>query len=178
MPGRQAPGVPARAAVSVGDEGSEGQVDNSVTKSPQAQQLEGELNRRVVSFGKSMYWYRRRYLLDRLSLAAISAAIAVLSGVKGFPLSADATSNIVLTLSSLSTVLAVWGTVFLPRESWQLYAESYGRLRALKARLDFDLAGDRTEADVEKHFGSYQTILSEHNAQWREVREKRTTQPA
>src|SRR5262245_31773353 len=128
--------------------------------SSSSQYLLTELKGRIQSFGSRMNWYRRRHYVVKLSLGFFSAIIAVLSGWKGSQLSADTTSNIVLALSALSTVVALWGSILSPEDSWRLYAESYSRLRELQSRLEFDVAikGEQLP-DPQSYFDRYEHVL-------------------
>ena len=86
-------------------------------------------------------------------------------------MTAEMTSNVILLLSSVSIVGAVWTSFLSPQESWHLYAGSYGKLRRLESDIGYALAQGGIK-DSDCYFGQYQTILKEHNEAWANIREK------
>jgi hypothetical protein len=111
-----------------------------------------------------------------MSTVVLSAIITIATGLKSSFLSTAAGSNLVLVLAASVTVLSAWGAFFSPRDFWLLSAETYGRLRALKAKLEFlerDKDFSQSESKVvEEAFGEYQEILDAYNKKWQELRQK------
>ena len=123
-----------------------------------------------------MTWYRWRHYRYQSSAVILSASITVVSGLKLTFFPDVAASNIVLVLGALSTVVAAFGAFFSPQQSWHLNAETYGRLRALEASLDFAERGSGFETCeeevVSKAFEKYQSILADYNQKWQQLRQK------
>lgn len=133
--------------------------------------LKTEIQHRTNSFRSSMDWYRRRHFLSRMGTAALSATIAVLSGLTWDDLPPEVVRNVILLLSSVSTVVAVWGGFLSPQESWHLYAQTHGKLRALQDQIGFEEA-KQSGTSTDQHFKTYQKVLAEHNEAWQAIREK------
>ena len=111
-----------------------------------------------------------------MSTVLLSALITVLAGLKGGSLTDATKSNIVLALGALTTIVSAWNALFSPRESWHLNSETYGRLRSLQDRLEFqsrhtDFAQAADEF-LAKAFEEYQAIVAAHNEKWQKLRQK------
>ncbi len=130
-----------------------------------------QLKERIDSFESKSIWYRRTYFITSIGLLLISAAVTVIAGWK--PPSAD-TTNIVLVLSTLLTVLSGYGLFYSPKNSWLIFASSTNRLRALRGKIEFMRADQISSQDEDKlareSFAEFQTILDETNKAWLDLR--------
>jgi hypothetical protein len=142
----------------------------------QREYLHRQIQDRLAQLESSIQWYRWRHYRYQSSAVVLSALITIVSGLKLTLWPDFATSNIVLVLGSLATVLAAFGAFFSPQQSWHLNAEIYGGLRALEAQLDFAERGPdfgKSESSVvSKTFEEYQAILADYNKKWQELRQK------
>jgi hypothetical protein len=111
-----------------------------------------------------------------MGTVVLSTFITIIAGMKSSFWSADAGSNLVLILGSCVAVISAWGAFFSPRESWHLSAETYGRFRALQAKLEFlergQNLGQNEDQLVEEAFAEYQQILDAYNKKWQDLRQK------
>lgn len=134
--------------------------------------LAKELDARARQFHESVKWYRNRFYLSTLSTVLLSAVITVIAGWK--PALSDWSSNAILVLGALSTLVSAWGAFFSPRESWLLYARTLAKLRALQLRIQFAFTEksptDPNDPSVQEFFETYQAIHDEHNKSWLELR--------
>lgn len=140
------------------------------------QYLHRQIQDRLTRFESSIQYYRWRHYRYQASAVVLAALITVVSGLKLTILPEVAASNIVLVLGAIATVVAAFGAFFSPQQSWHLNAETYGKLRALEARLDFaERASDferNEDAVVTKVFDEYQDILADYNKKWQDLRQK------
>ena len=142
----------------------------------QREYLHRQIQDRLERLESSVQWYRWRHYRYQSSAVVLTASITVVSGLKLTLLPDVAASNIVLVLGALATVVAAFGAFFSPQQSWHLNAETYGRLRALEARLDFAERSSgfetREEEVVSRMFEEYQSILADYNQKWQQLRQK------
>ena len=142
----------------------------------QREYLHRQIQDRFERLESSVQWYRWRHYRYQSSAVVLTASITVVSGLKLTLLPNVAASNIVLVLGALATVVAAFGAFFSPQQSWHLNAETYGRLRALEARLDFAERSSgfetREEEVVSRMFEEYQSILADYNQKWQQLRQK------
>jgi hypothetical protein len=136
------------------------------------EQIEGRLRR----LDEAITWYRKVHFRGQMAVVVLSALVTIVAGLK---LSFDfegTSSNIVLVLGALLSVISTWGAFFSPKESWHLNAKTYGRLRALQASLRFQACSPDFSEDGRKRvaeaFAEYQEILAEHNTEWLSLRSK------
>ena len=137
---------------------------------------------RLTTLDSLVSFYRKRHYIAQMSSVVLSATVTIIAGLKmsGLPafftISEAASSNIILVLGALITVLSAWGTFFSPHESWNINSEIHGKLRALQAKLEFsqrhpDFAS-KEPTIVAEIFAEYQKILSEYSTKWLELRRK------
>ena len=148
-------------------------MSNSVNQFDYIQQ---EISARINRLDQSVVWYRKTHFRGQMAVVVLSAAITILSGLKSLHMLGDVLSDAVLVLGALLSVVSTWGAFFSPKESWHLNAATYGRLRALQARLEFRACdpnfGQYEEKVVAETFDEYQRILTEFNDEWRSLRGK------
>jgi hypothetical protein len=97
--------------------------------------LGSRLAERATILHSSVAWYRRRHYTATMSTVVFSGGITILAGWK--PELGSWATNLILGLGALTTVVSAWGAFFSPRDSWLLYANTLGRLRALQADVEF-----------------------------------------
>lgn len=109
-----------------------------------------------------------------MSTVVLSACITIIAGLKVYWITESLARNAVLILGAVVTVLSAWGAFFSPKEFWHLNSETYSKLRALQAKLEFLERGEdfpEKEAEVlGEAFVEYQKILDQYNQKWREIR--------
>jgi hypothetical protein len=131
-----------------------------------------EIGVRTQQFHRSVKWYRSRYYASTISAVVLSGVITVIAGWK--PTLGDWSSNVILLLGALSTIVSAWGAFFSPKESWLLYARTLAKLRALQLRMQFTFAenpnASRDDGEIQDYFEKYQAIHDEHNKEWLEIR--------
>ena len=143
---------------------------------PEGSQLSyvrGELEARLHRLDSSTMWYRNRYYIWQMSGVTLSGIVTLLAGLK---LQVWGRADLILVVSALSTVVSAWGAFFAPKELWRLNAETYGKLRALHARIEFferePNFNAREAAFAQEAFTEYQKIVGEHNQEWSRIRQK------
>jgi hypothetical protein len=141
-----------------------------------------ELKRHIGSFDSKASWYRRVYFGTSMAALIISAAITVIAGWKHAgptdpamqAMLADRTSNYVLLLGSLLTVLTGYGFFFAPKNSWLLFAAAVNRMRALRGRIEFMQTNPGPPEDEQKRTDEFhselQAILDDTNSGWLDIR--------
>jgi hypothetical protein len=117
-----------------------------------------------------------------MSTVVLSAVITVLAGLKlsyvsAHPLVRELVEFAILALGATVTVVSAWGAFFAPKESWLLMAGTLNRMRALQARMEYEIASTpNASAEVLKGiFDDYQKILDEHNQKWEALRQRQPT---
>ncbi|MHA3112901.1 SLATT domain-containing protein [Acinetobacter sp. ANC 4193] len=142
----------------------------------QRQYLHRQIQDRLTQLNLSIQYYRSRHYKYQYAGILLSVLITLVSGLKLTVLQSDLGSNILLILGTIATVVATLGTFFSPQQSWHLTADIYGRLRALKATLEFsERASDFDKNEnmiLEKVFNEYQKILIDYNKKWQDLRHK------
>jgi hypothetical protein len=154
------------------------------TKDNESQQayLERQIKERLVTFESAVVYYRKRHYRYQASTVVMAASITILSGIKlaFLPTAISAqvplfTTDLVLILGAVSTVLAAFGAFFSPQQSWYLNAETCSKMRALQAKLEYlELSptfNDRKEETLAGCFAEYQQLLNEHNKGWKGLRQ-------
>jgi uncharacterized coiled-coil protein SlyX len=138
--------------------------------------LHRELGDRLARLESSLLWYRKRHYISQMSTVVLSACITIIAGFKVYWITESIARNAVLILGAIVTVISAWGAFFSPREFWHLNSETYSKLRALQAKLEFLERGENfQEKEVEvldEAFTEYQKILDQYNQKWREIRGK------
>jgi hypothetical protein len=138
--------------------------------------LHRELVDRLSRLASSVRWYRRRHYFGQMSSVFLSAVITIIAGFKTPVLSASAGSDIILVLGAALTVISAWSAFFSPHDFWLLSAATYGRFRALQAKMEFLERGDdfpQTERKaVEEVFAEYQQLIDAYDKKWYELRQK------
>ncbi len=80
------------------------------------------------------------------------------------------TSNAILILGAISTVVAAWGAIFSPQKFWHLNTETRNQLLALKAEFEFFKMSDDFDSKKDeitmRTFEKLQAILRNHNENW------------
>lgn len=137
--------------------------------------LKSELTSRLTRLEQSVAWYRSRHYWSQMSTVILSSLTAILAGMKTELISPAVSSNLILALSSLATVISAWGAFFNPRESWHLSAETYSELRALQTRIQFLESQPKfefTSEMLESFYEEYQNIVDKFNSKWLALRQR------
>ncbi|VTU28668.1 hypothetical protein SRS16CHR_04312 [Variovorax sp. SRS16] len=143
------------------------------------------IEERLATRLESASWYRRTNFLAQMATTVLSALITVIAGLKSWwftPVgltsgtATAAASDVVLFLSAVVTVVAAAGAFYSPRELWVVDSVNAGKLRALRAKLQFherapDFDAMRQEL-VDTGFLEYQAICDDYNAEWLKIRSK------
>ena len=131
---------------------------------------------RIKTFQYAVTWYRRRFFVATMSSVVLSALITLIAGWKHVVISfyvieIDST-NLILILSAVVTIVSTWGAFFSPKESWLIYASTLNNLQALKSELEFlkISTNQPTSEKLSQLFEKYQSILATHNKAWLELR--------
>lgn len=136
--------------------------------------LTHQISERLARLDSSAKWYRNRHYRWQLMSVFLSGVITIVAGLKSLPLDTAITSDILLVLGATSTVWTAIGAFFSPKDSWQLTADVYGKLRALDARIQFAEQSptfNEHEGDfVACSFDEYQNILKDFNSRWQNLR--------
>lgn len=138
--------------------------------------LHRQIAERLARLESSSAWYRKTHFRGQMATVVLSATITIIAGLKSTVIPEATSSNLVLILGALVTVISTWGAFFSPRESWHLNNLTYSRLRSLQARLEFIERGGAYEATkdqvLSEGFSEYQRILDDYNEQWQKLRSK------
>jgi hypothetical protein len=96
--------------------------------------------------------------------------------------------NVALCLSVFVTVITAWESFFDYKGLWVKYSKSRAQLLAVRAELDYLLAGAKPSLSdgkvelpddkVDPLFRQYQSILEETNASWLQLRTAEAHKPA
>lgn len=114
-----------------------------------------------------------------LAIACLTALVTILVGLQGdFPYFRDNKEIVdfyfklsVLTMSGLSTVLAVWDNFYNHKQLWINYGETRNHLRALSLEMSLVPEQRREDAKVlEQYLTKYNQILAESNNNWKKLR--------
>jgi hypothetical protein len=133
-----------------------------------------ELNDRILSFQNRRKENRSKSFYIKITGTVCSALTTILVGLQGFDKPyATWLSNLALAMSASVTVLTAWESFFDHRGLWVKYTKARSQLLAIKARLEFQLAGNNeplSQDQLESHFRDYQAVLDEVNASWLQLR--------
>jgi hypothetical protein len=128
------------------------------------------ISERIDSFQKRREKNRKTAFRLKMSIAALGAMTTILLGLQvANPHLVQYIKNLALCTSSLITIVATWESFFDYRGLWVRYTATRARLMALRAQLDFMLAGNRDcieVANINKLFDQYENILEETNSSW------------
>jgi hypothetical protein len=117
---------------------------------------------------------RRQNFRGLLTVAALSAAITIATGIKSFGDSVPMVSDFVLIASSLSTLISAWNAFASPRDLWRAQSFTLAQLLGLQTRLEFQARApdfEHTAATITAAaLDEYEAILNEYNQQWQKLR--------
>lgn len=132
-----------------------------------------EINDRLRRSSHSVAWYRSRHFLWQMSSVTLSGVVTILAGLK---LEVWGRADLILVISAISTVVAAWGAFFAPKDLWHLNSETFGKVRTLQAKIEFNQRdpefAQRENVFAQEAFAEYQAIVEEHNQRWLQTRQK------
>jgi len=141
-----------------------------------------QLEDRIKSFQKRRE--RNRLFAFRLVISGtiLSASTTVLLGVTGLSEGvALVLKNIALLTSATVTIISTWEAFFDHKGLWIRYTRTRAQLLAVKTRLQYKLSdtnGAIPDADLDKLFDQYQSILDETNDSWLQLRKDKSPKGA
>jgi len=132
---------------------------------PQQKYLEKEILGSIQRLNRDLRWYRGRHYFTQMGAMFLTAAITVVAGINSKGLSPSTTSNIVLVMGALGTLLTGWGAFFSPKESWVLSTRTLQNLYALQSRMQFaELKPNQVDDDwITAMFDEYITVVALHS---------------
>jgi hypothetical protein len=136
-------------------------------------ELRKQITARLNELDGDVAFWRPRAFLGHISIATLGALITVIAGLKTsawtppgwMPQIFLERENWVLVFGASITVISAWQAFYSHRDRWLSYAASAERLRALLAKVEFQLRlPNSNDPDrAQKLFDEFGTILSELN---------------
>ena len=135
--------------------------------------LEERIGKYITLYDKKRH--RNKYLSFGLKLsgAIMAAAITILLGVTFKDKPENAYKNIALILGALITVFNTWEAFFNHKALWVRFTIAMNKLYSLKDNLNYLKAKSVElieEAKLDKIYEGLETIISETNSNWEELR--------
>ena len=138
------------------------------------QTLNNKLDKEIKSFDDRRKDNKSKAFRSKILTTLFSVLTTILLGLQGFGAEINIyLKDIAFTLSAFVTLFNTWDAFFNHRAIWIAYTETAGRLRVIRDELEYLTSGDISmvkEADVDRLFRQYKTVLVESSRNWLQAR--------
>jgi hypothetical protein len=135
--------------------------------------LEEKIQEYIILFDKKRQLNKFLSFGIKLTGALMAASITVLLGITFKEKPENLFKNIALILGALITVFNTWDAFFNHKSLWVRFTIAMSKLYALKNSISYlktKSADQITETKLDSMYEELQTIISETNSNWEELR--------